>query len=88
MAEWRKKLDLTQEQVAGRLGVSGVTVSRWETGERRPDLDAQAAFADALGVHLEDLHRHPAEESADALLRDQPAEVREQAIKVIKALRR
>lgn len=88
LAEWREHVGLTQKQVGGRLGTSDVTISRWETGERLPDLNAQAAFAEALGVHLEDLYRHPSQESADALLRGQPSDVREQAIKVIKALRR
>jgi hypothetical protein len=34
------------------------------------------------------LFRHPGQPSADALLRDQPIEVREQAIRLIQALRR
>lgn len=88
LKEWRERADgrPTQEDVAARIGVSGVTVSRWETGERQPDMNAQAAFARAVGCHLIDLHRHPGEDSADALLRGQPAEIRQQAIKIIKAL--
>lgn len=77
---------LTQEQLAARLGCSDVTISRWETVRRRPDLRAQAAFAEALGVDPFDLRRHPNQPSADALLRDQPPEVREQAIRLIKAI--
>lgn len=88
LAEWRKSKGLTQEQVAQRLGASQITVSRWETGERRPDLNAQAALAEALGVDFADLRRHPDTPSADALLRDQPPEVVDQAIRIIKALRR
>ena len=30
----RKKLHLTQEQLAEEIGVHRVTVARWETGER------------------------------------------------------
>ena len=65
-----------------------MTISRWETGERRPDIDAQAAFAEALAIELEDLYRPPGQESADVLLRGQPPEVVAEAMKIIKAIRR
>ena len=88
LVEWRKDKQLTQQQLADRMGTSDVTISRWETGDRRPDLDAQEAIADALGIEAIDLRRHPDQPSADALLRGQPAEVVDQAIKVIMAIRR
>lgn len=88
IAEWREAKNLTQEALGGRLGVTGVTVSRWETGERRPDIDALAATAEALGLsHWTVLTRHPDQPSADDLLRDQPVEIQEQAIRVIRAMR-
>jgi transcriptional regulator with XRE-family HTH domain len=86
--EWRKDKGLTQQQLADRLGTSDVTVSRWETGDRKPDQDAQQAIAEALGIEWQDLFRSPGQPSADALLRDQPQEVVEQAIKLIQAIRR
>jgi len=88
LAEWRESKGLSQEALGGRLGVTDVTVSRWETGKRRPDLSAQAAIAEALGIEIVDLFRHPDQPSADAMLRDQPREVQEQAIRLIQALRR
>lgn len=88
LAEWRERKELSQEALGGRLGVSDVTISRWETGKRRPDMNAQAAIAEALGVDVMDLFRHPDQPSADALLRDQPPEVQQQAIRLIEALRR
>lgn len=33
----RKELNLTQEQLAERLGVSNKTISKWETGKCMPD---------------------------------------------------
>ena len=86
IAEWREHCRLTQEQLGQRLGTSGVTVSRWETGKRQPNLDAQAAIAEALGIDPFDLRRHPNQPSADALLRDQSPEVRDQAMKLIAAI--
>jgi len=87
LAEWREAKGLSQEALAGRLDTTDVTISRWETGKRRPDLDALAAYAEALGIELMDLYRHPDQPSADALLRDQSPAVVTQAIKLIKAIR-
>ena len=41
----RAKLDLTQEQLAQRLGVSFATVNRWEGGATKPQRAAQTAIA-------------------------------------------
>lgn len=88
LAEWRLKAGLTQQQLADRLGTTDVTISRWETGRRRPNMDAQEAIAEAMGYESEDLKRHPDTPSADALLRGQPPEVVEMIIKQIIAIRR
>jgi transcriptional regulator with XRE-family HTH domain len=91
IAEWRENRGLSQEELGARIGpggVSDVTVSRWETGKRQPDLNAQAAIAEALDIDPRDLHRHPDQPSADALLRDQPQAIKDQAIAIIRAIRR
>jgi transcriptional regulator with XRE-family HTH domain len=88
LAEWRVKAGLTQQQLADRLETTDVTISRWETGKRRPNLDAQEAIAEAMGLEAIDLRRHPAQPSADALLRGQPPEVVDMVIKQIIAIRR
>lgn len=88
LAEWRESRHLTQQQLADRLETTDVTISRWETGKRRPDDDAKAAIAWVLGIEMVDLYRHPDRPSADALLRDQPQEVQDQALRVIAAMRR
>ena len=36
LLEMRKTLNLTQQQLAVKLGVAEVTVSRWERGQHRP----------------------------------------------------
>lgn len=86
LAEWREKKGLSQVDLANRMGTTDVTISRWETGKRRPDLDAQAAFAEALGIEPYDLVRHPDQPSADALLRGQPDDVVENAFKMLRAI--
>lgn len=86
LAEWRESRHLTQQQLADRLETSDVTISRWETGKRRPDDDAKSAIAWVLGIEVVDLYRHPAQPSADALLRDASPEVKDQGFRVIEAL--
>jgi len=86
LAEWRESRHLTQQQLADRLETSDVTISRWETGKRRPDDDAKSAIAGVLGIEVVDLYRHPIQPSADALLRDATQEVKDQGFRVIEAL--
>ena len=48
----RAKLDLTQQQLADRLGVSFATINRWEGGSTKPQKAAQEAIA-ALAAEAE-----------------------------------
>jgi transcriptional regulator with XRE-family HTH domain len=54
----RKRLGLTQQELAGRLGVALPTVSRWETKRHRPSrlaLDKIEAFLQDMGEEGEAL---------------------------------
>ena len=42
----RKKLYLSQEMMAKKLGVAFATVNRWESGRCNPNYSAQRAFAE------------------------------------------
>jgi transcriptional regulator with XRE-family HTH domain len=53
--ERRTAAGLTQEGLAHQLGVSVFTVSRWEQGRSKPDIDGLYALASALGVKAADL---------------------------------
>ena len=46
---YRKKISLTQDQLADRLGVSGQSVSRWENGTTYPDIDYLPIMARLFG---------------------------------------
>lgn len=88
LAEWREaRGDLSQERLANRLGVTDVTVSRWENGRVEVSRPVMEAIAEALDIDVTDLYRHPDAPSADALLRGQPPEIIDQALKLIKAIR-
>lgn len=51
----RKRKGLSQEAVAGRLGVSRQTVSKWETGETLPDIRQAKRLAALYGLSLDRL---------------------------------
>ena len=51
----RKSRQLTQEELAERVGVSRQAVAKWENGEIVPDLRSCCAMAETFGVTLDDL---------------------------------
>lgn len=65
-----------------------MTISRWELGKVLMNTDAQQAVSEALGIEPEDLWHHPQKPTPNMLLRDQPASIGEQAINLIRAIRK
>jgi transcriptional regulator with XRE-family HTH domain len=55
LKELRKEKDLTQEQLAEKLNVSGRTVSRWETGSNMPDISLLIEIADFYDVSIPEI---------------------------------
>ena len=55
LRDLRKEKGWTQERLAETLGVTGRTVSRWETGANLPDLDLLLLLADTYQVDLREL---------------------------------
>lgn len=53
--EHRKKIGLTQEQVAGYLGVSAPAVNKWESGATYPDITLLSPLARLLKIDLNTL---------------------------------
>lgn len=43
--ELRKQLNLTQQELADKIGVDRVTVARWETGKKKPSNLAKRQLA-------------------------------------------
>ena len=50
--------DMTQEEVAERIGVSRQAVAKWENGESTPDILKCAALAKLYGTTLDELVNH------------------------------
>lgn len=51
--ELRKKKKLTQEELAQKINVTKLTISRWERGERVPKSDKAQQLADFFGVSVD-----------------------------------
>ncbi len=51
----RKMKQMTQEDVAERVGVTRQAVAKWESGETTPDLYKCKSLAELFGVTLDDL---------------------------------
>ena len=49
----RKRMGLTQVELAERLNVSQSTITSWENGTRRPDLDLLPVLAKIFGVSVD-----------------------------------
>lgn len=52
---YRKEKDMTQEQLADRLGVTASAVNKWERGSACPDIALLAPIARVLGISLDTL---------------------------------
>ncbi len=55
IAEHRRALGLTQEQLGTRLGISGQAVSKWEKGESMPDILLLPELCDIFGISVDEL---------------------------------
>ena len=53
--EMRKTRNLTQEELAEKLGVNNRTVSRWENGKNMPDISLYKPLCEVLGISIEEL---------------------------------
>lgn len=69
----RRRLSMSQEQLADSLGVSRQAVSKWETGEAVPELDKLTAIAQLFGISIDALV-HGEEEKKHEQTENTPAQ--------------
>ncbi|RIN79472.1 helix-turn-helix domain-containing protein [Mammaliicoccus sciuri] len=62
---YRKQKGINQKDLAAKLGVSNVVLSRYESGIRTPDISTQNKLADILEVTLDELHGRNTKKSKD-----------------------
>lgn len=64
LVELRKLNQLTQEELAEKVGVTRQAVAKWESGESEPSLDKCKLLAEAFNVSIDDLANYePAEDN-------------------------
>ena len=88
----RRAAGLTQKQLAEKLEVESITVSRWERGVTSPSLPRLRRIAEITETTVSDLVRSADSASAQAVelaaLREELAETRELVDRVARALER
>ena len=67
IAQKRRAQNLTQEQLAEKLGVSNKTISKWENGKCMPDYSIIQTLCEALHVTIPELM--DGEDAADSSVR-------------------
>ena len=55
LKDFRKKLNITQKEIASQLGVSFQTYSSWETERTEPSAEMLKKLADFFGVTVDEL---------------------------------
>lgn len=65
LLQLRKLKNLTQEDIAERIGVSRQAVAKWESGDTMPDLEKSRLLAEVLEVSLDDLANYEPNEIND-----------------------
>lgn len=88
----RRASGMTQKQLADRLEVESITVSRWERGVTTPSLPRLRRIAELTETTVSDLVRAPDAATGHAAelaaLREELAETRELVDRVARALER
>ena len=57
IAEQRRKMNLTQDQLAEQMGVSSQAVSKWENDLSCPDISLLPSLSDLFGISIDELLR-------------------------------
>lgn len=52
---WRTKRDLTQRELAEKVGISGPAIAAYETGKAKPRIETLFRLAQALDVEVSEL---------------------------------
>ena len=80
LVELRRAHGYSQEELAGRLGVSRQAISKWERAESSPDTDNLIALARLYGISLDGLLLHTPTGGAAAQAAPEPEPEAETAL--------
>lgn len=65
LREIREKNNMTMKHLADELGITVTSVSRYETGDREPDIETLKRLASILGTTVDELIGGADDETAD-----------------------
>lgn len=68
LTELRKINNMSQEELASRIGVTRQTLSKYETGESVPDIEKCAAIAEIFSITIDDLVNYSRDENMGMML--------------------
>lgn len=71
IAQKRKEKNLTQEQLAEKLGISNKTVSKWETGKCMPDYSIVKLLCQELEISIAELMDGETKENGNSNIFDE-----------------
>ena len=63
LIELRKCNNMSQEDLAAKIGVTRQTLSKYETGESVPDIEKCSAIAEVFGITIDDLVNYSKDEN-------------------------
>lgn len=63
--KFRKEMNLTQEELADKIGVTYQAVSKWENAQSAPDVSFLPMLADLFGCSIDDLFSYTSKQSSD-----------------------
>jgi len=81
LAEFRKKCNMTQEDVGDKLGVSAQAVSKWENDTTLPDPMMLKKLADLYNVSLNDVYG--VEQEGPRVMMGQTKDINQMLLRVI-----
>lgn len=77
LLQYRKRMGLSQEELAEKIGVSRQAVSKWERAEAAPDTDNLIELSKVYGVSLDEMLKGESEKEAEDTAPEQPESAEE-----------
>lgn len=84
--EWMDHRNLSDEQVANRLGMARETIWRWRKEQHRLNPEKLAALAGALDMEPQEFYRPPSQPSLDAMVSGETVEIQQMAADIVRRL--
>lgn len=82
IAEQRRKMELTQDQLAEAMGVSSQAVSKWENDLSCPDISLLPSLADYFGITIDELLRGESQKIVQVLPEEERKDLNKMLLRV------